>query len=46
MTVELHGRIAPSWIWGTEWQHWACRASQVLGLLVVLALLLAIGWGH
>jgi hypothetical protein len=44
MPVELQGRIAPSWEWGAEWQLWACRASQVLGLLVVLGLLLAIGW--
>jgi hypothetical protein len=33
-----------SWDWGTDWQTWACRASHALGLIVVLALLLVLGW--
>lgn len=32
------------WGWGTAGQLWACRLSHLAGLLVVLALLLAIGW--
>ena len=36
---------APNWAWGTEGQLFACRLSQVLGLIVVLGLLLVIGWG-
>jgi hypothetical protein len=34
---------APSWGWGAPWQLWACRLSHVLGLLAVLAMLLALG---
>lgn len=30
--------------WGTSGQLWACRLSQALGLVVVLAMLLALGW--
>jgi len=30
--------------WGTAWHVWACRLSQALGLMVVLAVLLLIGW--
>jgi hypothetical protein len=29
----------PTWDWGTQGQVWACRVSQVLGLVAVLALL-------
>lgn len=33
---------SPNWGWGTGRQLWACRISLVLGLLAVLALLLAL----
>lgn len=46
MTVEQFSGVEPGWEWGLDWQLWACRASQVLGLLAVLGLLLEIGWTH
>jgi len=42
--IELQGRSAPSWEWGTSWQLWACRATHVLALLAVLAMLALVGW--
>jgi hypothetical protein len=42
MMESLQGE-APSWGWGTDWQLWACRLSQVLGLAAVLGLLVALG---
>ncbi len=38
------GQAAPSWAWGTGRQLLACRLSHALGLLVLLAMLLARGW--
>jgi len=42
--IELRDAETTSWGWGTAGQPWACRLSQVLGLVAVLALLLALGW--
>ena len=35
-------QAAPNWGWGTGRQLLACRLSHALGLLVVLAMLLAL----
>ena len=46
--VESTVERAPSWSWGTAQQLFACRLSQALGLVAVLAMLLLLGWapGH
>jgi hypothetical protein len=39
---EVGSLTGPHWGWGTTRQLWACRISQALGLIAVLALLLAL----
>ncbi len=44
MINESYEHNALDWGWAFEWLVWACRLSHALGLIVVLALLLMLGW--